>query len=90
MTRPTATQMMATALLAGASFASQAADIGGVRIATGVGYWIAAQGNAALREIRHDLQKDLADRLQPLLPAPAESRADESAPAASGAIGVNE
>lgn len=79
MSRSFAPQMIAAALLLGASFASQAADLSGARIATGVGQWIAAQGNAALEDIREDLQKDLADRLKPVLPAPGEIKAGAGA-----------
>lgn len=40
------------------------------RAATGVGKIIAAQGNAALLEIRQEFQKDLLERLRPTVPQP--------------------
>lgn len=57
---------------------AQAAQSTGVRVATGVGQWIAAQGNAALREIEDELKRDLADRLHPAwLPTRNDERAQE-------------
>jgi hypothetical protein len=35
-----------------------------------VGRAIASQGNAALKQIREELRRDLADSLKPLLPSP--------------------
>jgi len=35
-----------------------------------VGRAIASQGNAALKQIREELRRDLAESLKPLLPAP--------------------
>lgn len=61
--------LLAAALLC-ASFASQAADSVSTRAASGVGAWIAAQGNAALRELGQDLRKELRDSIKPLLPQP--------------------
>lgn len=69
MNRQTLIQLTAAVLLAGASLASQAAEPVGARIATGVGLWIAAQGNEALREIREELRENLQNTLGPLLPA---------------------
>ena len=40
------------------------------RVVTGVGGWIAMQGNEALREIRKQLEREVVDHLQPLLPMP--------------------
>lgn len=58
---------VAAALLV-SSFASQAAPSMGDRVVTGVGQWIAAQGNQALREIHDDLRQQIGDSLQPMLP----------------------
>lgn len=63
---------IAAVLMLTASFGASA-DMGGV--ITGVGQWIAAQGNAALRQIGEDMKRDLAEKLKPLLPqAPAEKQ----------------
>jgi hypothetical protein len=59
--------LIAAALLF-ASAGSQAADGLTMRGASGVGTWIAAQGNAALREIDGDLRQQLHERIKPLLP----------------------
>ena len=61
--------LLALALL-GATGPAAAAESAGTRAATAVGHWVAAQGNAALRDIRDDLRKRLADALKPQLPAP--------------------
>ncbi|HEX4870982.1 MAG TPA: hypothetical protein VFV27_01595 [Nevskiaceae bacterium] len=58
--------------------AAQADDGLAQRAATGVGYWIAAQGNAALREIQREFEQQLRQTLQPLLP--------DAAPASAGAV----
>ncbi|WP_428312274.1 hypothetical protein [Hydrocarboniphaga sp.] len=65
--RPLAQAALAIVLIAG-SAAAQAADGIGSRVGAGLGRWIAAQGNAALSELREDLKRDLSERLQPLLP----------------------
>jgi hypothetical protein len=65
--RPLAQVVLAIALIGG-SAGAQAADSVGGRVANGLGRWIAAQGNAALNELREDLKRDLSQRLQPLLP----------------------
>ena len=58
-----------------ASGSAQASDgIGSRNIAAGVGQWIAAQGNAALRELGHDLRDHIGDQIRPLLPQPADTR----------------
>ncbi|MDB5967618.1 MAG: hypothetical protein JWQ90_68 [Hydrocarboniphaga sp.] len=66
--RPLAHAVLAIALIGG-SAGAQAADGMSSRVASGLGRWIAAQGNAALSELSEDLKRDLAERLQPLLPA---------------------
>lgn len=62
--------------LIGASTGAQAADGISGRVASGLGRWIAAQGNAALDELREDLKRDLSQRLQPLLPERAAAEPD--------------
>lgn len=62
--RTLAQTVAAIALIAGSAGAQAAAD--GSR--SGVGRWIAAQGNAALQQLHQDLRKDLSQRLQPILP----------------------
>jgi hypothetical protein len=64
---------LAAALLAattlGASSVAQAQDQNvSSRVVVGLGAWIAAQGNAALAEVREDLKQDLRDAMKPLLP----------------------
>lgn len=58
------------ATLFGATATTRAADghIAATMVTT-VGQWIAAQGNAALRDIRQDMKRELLDRFEPLLPA---------------------
>ena len=66
------------ALCGAAMSPAQAADSSSARVATGVGQWIAAQGNAALREIEDELKRDLADRLHPAwVPSRDDERSDE-------------
>ncbi len=56
------------AVLMGISFGAQAQTSLSSRIATGVGQAIAAQGNAALTQIRDELRKSFEDAIEPLLP----------------------
>jgi hypothetical protein len=44
-----------------------------VRVATGVGQLIAAQGNAALVTIRDEFTDQLVETIKPFLPAPDET-----------------
>jgi len=68
-----AAALIATTAL-GASTAAQAQEQAvASRVVVGLGAWIAAQGNAALAEVREDLKQDLREAMKPLLP--------ESAPA---------
>jgi hypothetical protein len=55
------------AVLLAASANAFAGD-GAPRSATGVGPWIAAQGNAALRVIADEIRRDLVEHLKELLP----------------------
>jgi hypothetical protein len=61
--------LLALALL-GAAAPAAANEYAGARAASAVGHWVAAQGNAAVREIRDDLRQRLSDSLKPRLPAP--------------------
>lgn len=47
-----------------------------LQVASAVGHWIAEQGNAALREIREELRRELEQQIQPLLPTPAQPADD--------------
>lgn len=73
--------LMMAALSLGSCLSASAQDPLLTRAATGVGKLIAAQGNAALLEIREELRKDLLNRLRPAVPAPDTAAADESAQA---------
>jgi len=64
--------LLAAALLC-TSFGSQAADGLAMRAASGVGQWIAAQGNSALRELGQELREELREQIQPLLPQPTDT-----------------
>lgn len=44
-----------------------------MRAASGLGAFIASQGNAALTEIRDEVRKDLLERLKPYLPKRGET-----------------
>ncbi|HKY91002.1 MAG TPA: hypothetical protein VJM11_08180 [Nevskiaceae bacterium] len=47
----------------------------GMQVVSNVGQWIAEQGNAALRDMREELKRDLKNRLRPLVPErPAAAR----------------
>ena len=56
-------------LMLGFAGTATAGDLG-QRVSTGVGQIIAAQGNAALEQIREDLRERIEQTLQPLTPAP--------------------
>lgn len=66
---PLMSSLLALALL-GATGPAAAAESTGTRAVAAVGHWIAAQGNAALRDIREDMRKRLSETLKPQLPAP--------------------
>ena len=68
---PLMSSLLALALLgaAGPAAAGEPA-VTRASVSVAVGHWIAAQGNAALREIRDDLRKHLVENLKPQLPAP--------------------
>lgn len=61
----------AAAVLALSSFAANAADprLSG-RAATGIGQYIAAQGNAALAELRQRFMAELSDQIRLFVPEP--------------------
>lgn len=70
LTRKTlSTAAILTALL-GFQGAAHAQDSLTQRVVTGVGHVIAAQGNAALVQIRNELGETIEQALKPLLPAP--------------------
>jgi hypothetical protein len=71
--------LWATVLGAGALAMSpaQAAGHAGERAVIGIGYWIAAQGNQALRDIREQMKQELVDHVKPLVPQP---RRDSTVP----------
>jgi hypothetical protein len=48
--------------------ANAAAPDSGRQVVSSVGHWIAEQGNAALRDMREELKRDLKNRLKPLIP----------------------
>lgn len=66
--------LLVLALLGSGPAAAQ--DSPGARVVAAavnsVGLWIANQGDQAVRDIRKDLRDTLAEKLKPLLPAPAE------------------
>ena len=73
--RTSAAALAAFGLLMGMSTAAQAQEASDQRAMTGVGLVIAAQGNAALKEIRDELREQIEQTLQPLS-LPAQGLAD--------------
>lgn len=80
-TRSIFTALFAVALLGTAPVHAEESLVS--RVATGVGHAIAAQGNAALAQIREEVKDKLADSIKPFLPADfkSEPKQDEAAPA---------
>ena len=76
LTRKSLSTFALAAALMGVHAGAQAKDGITQRIATGVGRVIAAQGNAALLQIRDELRERLEQDIEPLLPE------DVAAPAA--------
>jgi hypothetical protein len=68
--------LMLVGLALSPSLTASAQDPLLTRAATGVGKLIAAQGNAALLEIREELRQDLLERLRPAVPAPDPAASD--------------
>jgi hypothetical protein len=68
---------LALAALLAASVPAQADEGIAVRVATGVGRVIAAQGNAALATIRAEIKDTVKDTLQQFLPADSKSDAQD-------------
>lgn len=62
------TRLALAALLLVASLPGHAGETGTGAPADGVGRWIAAQGNTALRQLGDELERDLHRQLKPLLP----------------------
>ncbi|HEX4896151.1 MAG TPA: hypothetical protein VFV11_07460 [Solimonas sp.] len=80
---------LAVASLLAASFGAQASDSLAQRVATGVGRVIAAQGNAALIQIREDFRAQLPDALRETLePVLPEARPAGQAAAATPGIAL--
>jgi len=75
MIRTNLLKLTVAAMLLGASLASHAAEP--VRV-SGVGPWIAAQGNAALREIGDEMKQNINETLRPLMPTDAPKRPESS------------
>lgn len=69
LTRKTLSTLAVLTALLGTG-AAQADDSLTQRVVTGVGQVIAAQGNAALTQIRVELGQTIEQALKPLLPAP--------------------
>ncbi|MEC9358029.1 MAG: hypothetical protein VX836_09175 [Pseudomonadota bacterium] len=77
----------AAAALALSSFAANAADASlSGRAATGIGQYIAAQGNAALAELRQRFVAELSDQIQLFVPEPPA----ELKPAVPGTPGTDQ
>ena len=77
LTRKSLSTFVLAAALMGVHAGAQAQDSITQRMATGVGRVIAAQGNAALLQIRDELRERLEQDIEPLLPE------DVAAPAAA-------
>lgn len=56
------------------------------RNVTGVGPWIAEQGNQALRDLARELKESLADQLRPVLPEAPAVEAEAATAAATPAV----
>lgn len=79
--------MTAATVLALSSFAANAADASlSGRAATGIGQYIAAQGNAALAELRQRFVAELSDQIQLFVPEPPA----ELKPAVPGTPGTDQ
>lgn len=68
--RKTLTALATAGLLLGLNSGAQAGEPLGQHVSAGVGQTIAAQGNAALEQIREDLRDHIEQTLQPLTPGP--------------------
>ncbi|MDT0497964.1 hypothetical protein RM530_11405 [Algiphilus sp. W345] len=81
--------MTAATVLALSSFAAHAADASlSGRAATGIGQYIAAQGNAALAELRQRFVAELSDRIQLFVPEPP-AELEPAVPAEPGTDQIN-
>lgn len=70
LTRKTLSTVAVLTALMGFQGAAHANDSLTQRVVTGVGQAIAAQGNAALIQIRSELSDTIENALKPILPAP--------------------
>ncbi len=70
LTRKTLSTLAVLTALVGFQGAAHADDSLTQRVVTGVGHVIAAQGNAALTQIRTELGQTIEQALKPLLPTP--------------------
>lgn len=77
--------VVAAAGLLGLSSAASADEGLAQRVATGVGRVIAAQGNAALMQIREELGQTIEKTIQPWLPAQDVQASNGTQPAATPA-----
>ena len=77
LTRKTLSTLAVLTALLGTG-AAQADDSLTQRVVTGVGQVIAAQGNAALTQIRVELGQTIEQALKPLLPTPEAKLATEA------------
>lgn len=82
-TRKSSLKILAAALLLAGSASAQAADGVAYRMVTGVGNVIAAQGNAAFQEIRAEVGRNLAERINAWL---ADPELAQAVPAADAGI----
>jgi hypothetical protein len=85
--RNTLKAVLAATVLLGISATAHAEESLSHRVATGVGQVIAAQGNAALIQIREELQERLIYTMSPLLP-PHPELAGQPAPATPDRAGA--
>lgn len=84
LTRKTLSTVAVLTALMGFQGAAHADDSLTQRVVTGVGQVIAAQGNAALAQIRSELGETIEQAIKPLLPAPETRVATDAASPAKG------
>lgn len=84
LTRKTLSTVAILTALLGFQGAAHANDSLTQRVVTGVGQVIAAQGNAALVQIRSELGETIENALKPVLPAPETTDRNEVSTATGG------